>query len=270
MAMPIDLVLVRHGEAEHNVASRFSKAGDHSLYTPEFRMRHNSEMRLSDKGIEQATNAGVWMRVNGFDSFDRYYVADYLRAVETAYYLDLQGAEWFENTYLHEREWGDLEGISHEDRGKLYADLMAKKAADSFHIRLPNGESMNDVCLRVDNVLGTLSRECGDQRVVIVCHGEVAWAFRVRIERMSQLRWRELDGSTDPVNSIYNCQILHYTRRNPNTGEISQYYDWLQMIRPDDPSFNHWIDVEAERAKSRFSNADLKKLFERVTRQIAG
>lgn len=35
------------------------------------------------------------------------------------------------------------------------------------------GESMAQVCIRIDHTLNTLRRECSNQKVIIVCHGEV-------------------------------------------------------------------------------------------------
>ena len=87
MTMPIDLVLVRHGESEGNVAFRQAHAGDHSLFNDGFLKRHSSRWRLSPHGVEQAHAAGDWLRQHVADSFDRYYVSEYLRAMETAGHL---------------------------------------------------------------------------------------------------------------------------------------------------------------------------------------
>jgi NAD+ kinase len=70
MAMPLDLVLVRHGESEGNVASRFAEAGDNSVFSEEFCNRHNSRLRLTDRGRQQASAAGDWIKRNIGDHFD--------------------------------------------------------------------------------------------------------------------------------------------------------------------------------------------------------
>src|SRR5438874_4087686 len=72
MTMPLDLVLVRHGESEGNVAFASSRLGDHSHFTPEFLARHSSKWRLTDKGREQAHAAGEWLRGHLAPAFDRY------------------------------------------------------------------------------------------------------------------------------------------------------------------------------------------------------
>jgi hypothetical protein len=69
-----EVVLVRHGESEGNVAFNRSMAGDHSLYSGEFLERHSSLWRLTDRGRAQALTTGEWMRANvdlDFDAFVR-------------------------------------------------------------------------------------------------------------------------------------------------------------------------------------------------------
>ena len=41
-AMPLILVLVRHGQSEGNVASKYSRKGDDTLFTSEFLARPSS------------------------------------------------------------------------------------------------------------------------------------------------------------------------------------------------------------------------------------
>lgn len=92
--------------------------GDHSLYTGAFLKRHSSLWRLTDRGREQAETAGAWLRehtrgvavakgmadalshsqsLSSVPSVHRYYVSEYIRAMETAALMDLPDAKWFEN-----------------------------------------------------------------------------------------------------------------------------------------------------------------------------
>ena len=84
-----ELVLVRHGESEGNVAYQRSKMGDASMYSGEFLRRHSGQWRLTDQGIEQAEAAGAWLRAHYPEGFERLYVSEYLRAKETAGHLNL-------------------------------------------------------------------------------------------------------------------------------------------------------------------------------------
>jgi broad specificity phosphatase PhoE len=89
------LILVRHGQSEGNEAVSRSERGDLSAYTPEFKKKHSSTYRLTDKGVQQAKVAGAWIKENIGEKFDRCYTSEYVRAMETAAYLDLPDAKWF-------------------------------------------------------------------------------------------------------------------------------------------------------------------------------
>ena len=62
MTLPIDLVLVRHGQSEMNAAKRRSEAGDHSAFTKEFMERHSASFPLTDLGRRQAEQAGEYLQ----------------------------------------------------------------------------------------------------------------------------------------------------------------------------------------------------------------
>ena len=267
MTMPMDLVLVRHGESEGNVAVKASKKmGDNRHYTPEFLERHSSLWRLSDKGIRDATAAGVWLR-SEMPRFDRHYTSEYMRALETAALLGLEGAEWYRELYLRERDRGWLDVVPYSVLKERFAEELERWDRSSLFWAPPGGESMADVCMRVDRVLNTLHRECEGKRVVIVCHGEVIWAFRMRLERMPQERWLELDTSKDEMDKIYNGQIVHYSRCDPLTGEVSPHLDWLRMIRANDPNFpRDWRRI----VRPRFSNEQLLDVVNATKRLVSG
>src|SRR3989338_2708051 len=92
--LPIDIILVRHGQSEGNKANNASRKGDNSFFTPEFRNRHSRTFLLTDKGIAQAKAASEWLKNNVPMPLDRFYVSDYMRAKETAAYLELPDALW--------------------------------------------------------------------------------------------------------------------------------------------------------------------------------
>lgn len=265
MTMPIDLVLVRHGESEGNIAQKASERGDHSPFTAEFRNRHNSTWRLSPKGRSQAEIAGKWIRENMANilPFDRYYVSEYARAVETAARLGIPNAMWKVDFYLRERDYGAICSMPETERQERFADAMRLKEMDSFFWAPPQGESMAQLCLRIDRVIETLHRECEYKRVLIVCHGEVMWAFRVRLERMLQGRYKELDTSKHPFDHIHNCQILHYTRRRDvpdKAGQIiSPFYERMRSICPTDLTLsrNEWEPI----VRRSYTNEDLLNII---------
>ncbi len=267
MAVPRDILLVRHGESEQNIAKKKSKKGDHSLFTKEFRGRHNSTFRLTDKGRKQADMAGDYIRAHLGDSFYRYYVSEYSRALETAALLKLPFAKWRMEFYLRERDWGKLDVVSEEDKSTTFKEAMDQRKRDGFFWRPPGGESMSAVCLRWDRFINTLARECdGEDKVIVVCHGEVMWAARVRMEKMSHRDYQALEASPRPQDKIHNCQILHYTRENPETKKLSKHFGWMMSICPTDlsRSSNVWVPIE----RKEYSNAEIQKIAEEYPRMI--
>lgn len=266
MTLPIDLVLVRHGQSEGNIAHHRSEKGDDSLFTDEFRDRHTSSFRLSTRGRRQAERAGFYLRQAWPDGFDRHITSEYIRAMETAALLQLPGALWYGDFYLTERDWGEIDHLTAEEKEERFSRVMRQKETEPFFWKPPNGESFADLCLRVDRVLHTLHRECSDKRVLIVCHGEVMLAFRIRIERLSQLRFKEITLSQEPADHILNCQIVQYTRRDPHQGKLTPYVGWARDIRPtEDPCFvSEWRNIK----RPRYSNKDLEEVVSRVPAMI--
>ncbi|MDD5165431.1 MAG: phosphoglycerate mutase family protein [Candidatus Pacebacteria bacterium] len=232
--MPNNLILVRHGESEGNIAVARSKRGDHSAYESEFKKRHSSLWRLSKEGQRQAMQTGEWIKQNLGLTFDRFYASEYLRAMETAALLDIPEAKWFTEFYLRERSWGSLDRASVLERTERFQESLEEREIDPFYWTPPNGESLAELCIRIDRVINTLHRECNGKNVIIVCHGEVMWAFRVRLERMPQETFRLLDGSKNPAHRIHNCQVIHYTRINPKASGVSpsRHLDWVRSVCP--------------------------------------
>lgn len=237
--LPLDIVLVRHGESEGNLAQKRSKMGDQSDWTPTFKNRHTCDYRLTDKGRLQAKLAGDYLKEH-FNPFDKFFVSEYARAMETAALLDLPNAHWVCDFYLRERDKGVLGGHSYKDRSKKFADELNRRYKDSFYWAPPGGESIANSCIRVDRILSQLQETCSGFSVILVCHGNIMTAFRIRLERMKQADFRST--IDDPKETIYNCQIIHYSRRDPWTGEVHPEMNWMRSICPWDLSMstNEW------------------------------
>lgn len=159
MTLPISLTLVRHGESEGNIAVNRSKKGDHSDYTPEFMAKHSSRWRLTERGRGQVKIAAEWLRRHHPGSFDRHYTSDCIRAQETAALLCRANARWYSDIYLRERDRGDLDVCSHEEAIAKYSDSLRRREIDPFYWCPPNGESMAQLCMRIDRFLDTLHRD---------------------------------------------------------------------------------------------------------------
>lgn len=160
--------------------------------------------------------------------------------------LNLPNALWKIEFYLREKDKGVLARSSYKDRleDSSLKSYIKHLEDNPFYGEPPGGESIASICLRLDFVM-QIWRHLGIKSLIAVCHGNVMMGFRVRIERMDQERFIELEESQHTFDEIYNGQILHYTRRNPHTGVISTYPIFMRSICPWDTSLssNKWYPI---------------------------
>ena len=220
--LPVDIILVRHGKSEGNRANKASRQGDNSLFTPEFRNRHSRTFRLTDTGIEQAKAAGEWLRNNVQMPLDRFSVSDYMRAKETAAYLNLPRAEWRVEDQLRERDMALMDNRPENEKESLFELERRQFELDPF-LSYPagGGESIAALCLCLKtDWVAHLARECPDKRVIAVCHGHVMRGLQMIFENMGHDDFIRLDSSEEPADKLLNCQIIWYTRRDPDSGKV--------------------------------------------------
>ncbi len=261
MAMPNDIVFVRHGLSEANIIHKFDKSGDgHHIKEAEVNNRPDWQQRLSRQGIEQAKNAKRWIdeQLGGVGSFDGRYVSPFLRTRETAAYIGgLDTGEWTIDDRVVERSWG-VYGIVPRAEQRSQFPLTAKlHTATPWYVRFDGGESMPDVYSRFRDFQGTLHREQSGRRVIVVSHGDFINVARYGIERMRPEEWEAID--KDPRFTIRNCSISHYTRVNPlDQDDIRDKITWRRMVYPDaieeSPNGGEWVELPA---RQRFSGAEL-------------
>ena len=122
---------------------------------------------------------------------------------------------------------------------------------DALYWRPPGGESIADVRMRVRTFFDTLHRECEGLSVIVVTHGEVMSAVRAALEYLSDETWLDLD--EDKSRKICNTHIYHYTRRDPETGEVGKYLSRRRAVCPYMSLDTGWNMIE----RKRFSNDEL-------------
>lgn len=255
MGMPKNLVLIRHGQSEANIVQGFMKDDPNYTRPEEFYTRHDSLMRLSPRGVEQAQAAGNWLRANNLAHFDRFYVSPHVRTCETAANLQL-GGQWIKDDRWRERDWGEYGVLDEGERLKLFPHSANLKHINEWYWCPPGGESLaTGVRERVTNIFGTLHREAEEQDVIGVTHGETLRVFQFLLERHTPGEWLEMD--ENPEYKMQNCQILHYTRINPETGELNRKIKWMRSICPWDES-KSWNNGEwVELNRFTYSDAEL-------------
>ena len=114
------LVLVRHGESTWNLENRFTGWTD---------------VDLTPTGIEQAKNAGLLLKAEGYE-FDLAYTSVLKRATRTLWHcLDEMDRTYLPVVHtwrLNERHYGALQGLNKTDMAKQYGDAQVLQWRRSY------------------------------------------------------------------------------------------------------------------------------------------
>jgi 2,3-bisphosphoglycerate-dependent phosphoglycerate mutase len=114
------LVLVRHGESTWNLENRFTGWTD---------------VDLTPTGIEQAKNAGLLLKAEGY-AFDLAYTSVLKRATRTLWHcLDEMDRTYLPVVHtwrLNERHYGALQGLNKTDMAKQYGDAQVLQWRRSY------------------------------------------------------------------------------------------------------------------------------------------
>ena len=119
------LVLIRHGESEWNKLNLFTGWTD---------------VDLSEKGHEEAKEAGRLLKASGYD-FDICYTSYLKRAIHTLnHVLDEMDRAWLpvvKTWRLNERHYGALQGLNKSETAEKYGEEQVKVWRRSFDVKPP-------------------------------------------------------------------------------------------------------------------------------------
>ena len=187
---PKRIILIRHGESEANVDRYlFGRVPDYTI-------------ELTDKGREQAVEAGLQLKRLVGDESLYFYVSPFWRARSTfeciASSFPRTQFAYSEEPRLREQEWGYLR--SKEDFDNICRE---RHEYGSFYFRIPGGEAGSDVYDRVNDLLGSLYRDFSDkdfpQNCVLITHG---LTIRLFIMRFFHLLVEDFERMTAPKNCV--------------------------------------------------------------------
>lgn len=264
--MPLELVMVRHGYSEANHIQKGFKTDPNFVAPSEFFERHDVSMRLAPLGVEQAKVTGEWLNNEYPAGFHRYYVSPLIRAIETAGALGLVSAKWRQDDRLRERDWGEYASLTDAEAAEKYTRSRMLRKQHKWYWCPAGGESLaTGVRFRFESILNHMSRETPGKSNVIVSHGELMEVATVLLERLTPDEW--LERNRDPGFDMGNCQIIHYTRKDPETGVITPDLRWRRALNIWDNS-KSWNDGEWTELKPRklYTNEELIALAEKVGR----
>ena len=105
-----------------------------------------------------------------------------------------------------------------------------------------------------------MHREVADKKVIAVTHGETMEVARFVLERLLPEEWQQQE--QDDSFKLANCQVLHYTRTNPDTGEKSKRLEWRRSVCVWDKSRSwsngQWVQI----GRRRYNDEELLRLVE--------
>lgn len=193
------LVVVRHGQSEWNKANKFTGWVD---------------VELSERGIEEAKNAGAQLKDY---SFDYAFTSGLKRAANTLKIIleqigqsdiPLQADE-----ALNERHYGDLQGKDKNQVREEFGEEQVHIWRRSYDIAPPNGESLKDTRERVipffiKNIQPKIQE---GKNVILSAHGNSLRALIMHLENLSseEILEREIATGSPIIYEIDgNMQIV--------------------------------------------------------------
>jgi broad specificity phosphatase PhoE len=213
MPTPALLVFVRHAESARNVAKKGSVffADDESRSA--VRGIADYKVPLTDTGRRQAEATGRALRER-FGRFDAVVHSGYRRTVETtlgilAAYDEGERAAMpmRHDVFVRERDAGHAFDMTTAQAAAAFPWLDDYwQSTGPFFARPPGGESVADVCERVERFLTALGDTHAGQRVLVVTHGVTLRAFRYLLEGWD-----------------YDTVALHLREHTPRNASVTVY-----------------------------------------------
>lgn len=148
----VKLVLIRHGETDYSLQNKYCGFSDPPL---------------NNKGIWQAEKLAN--KLKGLE-VDRVYSSDLKRAYETAQIV-FKNKPIKKISEFRELNFGIFEGLNYEEIIKKHPKLYRNWINNPPKIKIPNGESLQDLSKRVKRKLFFILSQFKDGAIGIVAHG---------------------------------------------------------------------------------------------------
>ncbi len=171
----VTLVLIRHGQSLWNAENKFTGWTD---------------IGLSEKGIEEAENAG---KILEDVAFDVVHTSALIRAQKTAEIIiennkKSKGIPVHKDKRLNERHYGSLQGLNKKETAEKYGAEQVHIWRRSFDVPPPDGESLKMNAERTlpyfkENIIGDLEN---GKNVLVAAHGNSLRSIVMFIENISK------------------------------------------------------------------------------------
>lgn len=226
MAMPKNLILIRHGYSEANELQSFNyRPIEDSVTVPD------RAWRLTNIGIQQAKAIGTIFTDGRLTQIDSFFVSPYRRTIETAGFMNISKANWELMRSIRERSWGDIDTLPKQIFEDEYPRNYNLHVNDPLYWTPPSGESIAGVAEnRVANMLTTMHREHAGENVVLVTHHDFIQATRLVLEHMTDEEF--MNKVNDGTLDVPNGSAIWYSRVDPFIGQLSENISHYRTIVP--------------------------------------
>lgn len=224
-----ELILVRHGQSEGNVAA---EAADRERLAQIDVPARDPDVVLSATGRRQAEALGRWLEQLPADERPGIvWTSPYRRARETAE-IALQVCDarvgFRVDERLRDRDMGITDALTAAGIREKYPEEAKRRAwLGKFYYRPPGGESWADVALRVRSVLTDLANTETEQRVLVAAHDVVLLLFCYVAEGMDEEQVLE----RSRTNGLRNAAISRLVRDedSPTGWQVTAYNEDVHL-----------------------------------------
>jgi broad specificity phosphatase PhoE len=204
-----ELIAVRHGESEGNVAREAAMAERAEVITTSAR---DPDVPLSPRGRDQAQAVGRWL-VEQRPHLGAVWSSPYVRARQTAE-LAMSAIEPAPrirmDERLRDRELGILDRLTGHGVATRYPDEAARRRyLGKLYYRPPGGESWADVALRLRSFLADLDRGDTDDAALLFCHDAVIVLLRYVLEGLNEQQLIDLGRAEVVANGSITRLVRH-------------------------------------------------------------
>lgn len=187
------IVLVRHGETDWNRSQRF---------------QGQSGVELNERGRAQAEALALSLRE---ESLKAIYSSPITRAIETAKAINrYHRASIEQRDGLMEMNLGDFEGLHSRDLRNEQPEFLKKWLEDPASVRMPNGETLQEVQGRAWVVVEEIAKTYHEGSVLLCGHNFVNLTILCKILGLEITHFRRLRQSLGAINIIERSRDLYY------------------------------------------------------------
>ena len=229
-----ELLLVRHGESEANVAAaEAERTGAARIAVP----ARDPDVELSPTGVDQAEALGRRLGdLTADEAPQALWVSTYRRARSTAEHALQVAGMTLPTTVderLRDRELGILDTLTWRGVEELHPEEAARRRfLGKYYHRPPGGESWADVSLRLRSALRDVA-DGGAERVLVVSHDATTLIIRGILMGIQEAELLELS-RTEPVP---NASVTRMVRRED--GWHAEPINDVSHLRGDVPTTHH-------------------------------